>query len=98
MTSTSRPAVAKSPSALSTHSLARGFIKDLTVRHDIRNEGVAQREAFLDLLGRSDNDVHREVRFDAPSHFGSLAARVPGKSHYHEHVGVRIWTGCAARE
>ena len=58
----SRSTIAKSPSALATHSRVIGFIEHLALLEDVADERIAHGQARAHLFGRPDEQVQGERR------------------------------------
>ena len=69
----------KSPSALSTHSLVRGFIENFAFFHDLMHEEVTLLNPALHLLRCAYQQIHWERGTNTGADLGCLARRVPLK-------------------
>ena len=87
--------MARSAKALSTHSRAITFIKNLTLRKDIFNKEIAHRQSLADRLGTSHNKIERKTGANRLSNVRRLHSRRPIVRHDYQQVYVGIFGGLA---
>src|SRR2546423_8836589 len=83
-------AAMKSPSALSTHSLVRGFIENFAFLHDLTHEEVTLLDPTLHQPQCAHQQIHWEKGTNTGADLGCFARRVPLKRQDYQQIYIGI--------